>query len=602
VSYPSLEQYNEALQNPHVSLIDPELKRGVVRCNGFKVPTALCGGFALTYSIEAAGRRYALRCFHKSSPDLERRYAAVAHRLGQLKSPYFLPFELIERGIRINGRELPVVKMAWAEGETLSEFLEREHGNTLALTCLRASLAALSAFLEREQIAHGDIQPGNLMVSGNGATLKLIDYDGMYVGALAGMTSNERGQRNFQHPGRTEGDFNPTLDRFSFLALDTALAALALDPDLWRRSLSEPEAIVFRARDFSAPGASAVFADLLRMPALREQTTRLGHIAAGPLNSVPSLIDFLAGRGIVASTAFSAAAAGLQLAYQCASPVLAGTDYAGFLKAVGNKVELIGEIVDIANRIDTNGNPYIFINFSDWRGLAVKISIWHDALTLLADKPDMSWRGRWVSMTGLVEAPYPSKKDRRKSSGRTYTHISMSLTQRGQLQVISGDEGRFRLGLGPAPTPMPGPAHPVPVLRNRDVVERMTGDAAATATLPTTAPTPALPARPPSGNQAVLDRIRQARLAAAPPQIQRAAPPPATVSAPPPRPAPAPAPAPASASAHAPAPRPMSATAPTAPQTASHIQTSTPKAKGSGAIRLVIALVVFALIIHACSH
>jgi hypothetical protein len=599
LSYPTLEQYNEALQNPHVNLIDRELRRGTVRCNGFGVPTALCGGFALTYSIETAGRRYALRCFHKSSPDLERRYEAVAHRLDQLQSPYFLPFELVKRGIRINGRELPVVKMAWAEGETLSEFLEREHADTVALTRLRASLAALSAFLEREQIAHGDIQPGNLMVSDNGATLKLIDYDGMYVGALAGMTSNERGQRNFQHPGRTEGDFNPSLDRFSFLALDTALAALALDPDLWRRSFSEPEAIVFRARDFSAPGASAVFADLLGMPLLREQATRLGHVSAGRLNSVPTLADFLAGRGIVTSTAFSAAASGVQLAYQWASPVLAGTDYAGFLDAVGNKVELIGEIVDIANGIDTNGEPYIFINFSDWRGLAVKISIWHEALALLADKPDMSWKGRWVSMTGLVETPYPREKDKRKNNGRKYTHISMSVTQRGQLQVISGDEGRFRLGLGPAPMPMPAPAHPipVPVLRNRDVVERMTGGAVATAALPNTVP-PATAATPPSGNQAVLDRMRQARMAAASAQIQRAAPAPVKVSAPTPRPIPAPAPRPAPA----PAPRPTAATAPTARQTAPHIQPSTTRAKGSGAIRLVIALVVFALIIRACSH
>ena len=38
-----------------------------------------------------------------------------------------------------------------------------------------------AAFLEKEQIAHGDLQTGNLMVSAGGSVVQLIDYDGMYV-------------------------------------------------------------------------------------------------------------------------------------------------------------------------------------------------------------------------------------------------------------------------------------------------------------------------------------------------------------------------------------------------------------------------------------
>lgn len=531
MSYPSLEQYNEALQSPQLSLIDQDLRRGTVKTSGLGLPLALCGGFALTYSINVGAQRFALRCFHKESSELERRYRAVSSRLRQLASAYFLQFEFLSPGIRVNGATYPVVKMAWAAGETLSEFLEREHANAIAIERLRTALAGLSTFLEREGIAHGDIQPGNIMVSAGGSIVNLIDYDGMYVSELRGSKATELGQKNFQHPGRTAADFNERLDRFSFIALDVALQALTIDAGLWRRSMSEPEAVVFRAQDHADPGASSVYADILRMSALREAATRLAQICVAAMQTVPSVADFHAGRNIPRQeVSFAPRAAGVRIAYQGAYQVLSGTDYNAFLRHVGDKVELIGQVHSIKNGFGRNRKPYVFVNFSSWQGLAVKIAIWSDAFAAAGELPTSAWVGKWLSMTALVDPPFANTTPK----GVSYTHISLTLTQRGQMQTLTPEEAAFRLKGGPAPQ------RPTTLNQgnNSAVLDGMKGrNSRPGAQRPNTAAPPISP--PPSSNQAVLDRMRASRpshSAGQPTAYQ----PPAAAKGPTPRSAPAP--------------------------------------------------------------
>ena len=178
MAYPTFEQYNNAFQAHQRLLADPELQRGTVAKTGMGTPLAISGGFALTYTIKAGSKKYAVRCFHRESKALEKRYQAIARRLVQLHSPYFLDFVFQPQGIRVDGAAYPIVKMAWAQGVTLGEFLEDNHGQKAALANLPASLLALSKFLEAQRVAHGDIQTGNMMVSGTAGAIQLIDYDG----------------------------------------------------------------------------------------------------------------------------------------------------------------------------------------------------------------------------------------------------------------------------------------------------------------------------------------------------------------------------------------------------------------------------------------
>ena len=56
--------------------------------------------------------------------------------------------------------------------------------------------------------------------------LKLIDYDGMWVPALADMQSGEIGHPNFQHPLRLKDRlYNADVDRFPHLVIASALRA-----------------------------------------------------------------------------------------------------------------------------------------------------------------------------------------------------------------------------------------------------------------------------------------------------------------------------------------------------------------------------------------
>lgn len=220
MALPTLEQYNEAVQNPGTAFFDPDLQKGTVRTTGMGLPRPACGGLALTYTITARSGKYAVRCFHKEARDREKRYAALSSKLACLKSSYFVDFSFQKNGIRILGKPYPIVKMAWARGVTIGEFIDANFRKRDALLALKKSVFDLADFLEKNHISHGDIQPGNLMVADEGRSLQLIDYDGMYLPELANLTSQEAGHRNFQHPDRERlNPWNERTDRFSFILL-----------------------------------------------------------------------------------------------------------------------------------------------------------------------------------------------------------------------------------------------------------------------------------------------------------------------------------------------------------------------------------------------
>ncbi|MEG3789333.1 protein kinase family protein [Lysobacter sp. CCNWLW3] len=509
MAYPTLEQYNLALASPQLTLRDAELRGGTVRTTSLGVPRALCGGFALTYTIDTPGKRYALRCFHKEAPELEKRYRLISDRIKQLNSPFFLPFDFQSDGIVIDKRPYPVVKMAWAAGETLSEFLDTHHATPTTLSKLRQSLTQLSAYLEGQKIAHGDIQPGNVMVGAQGASLQLIDYDGMFVEAFRGSRATELGQLNFQHPARSASYFNETLDRFSFLALDVALQALIAQPGIWRTSRSDPDAVVFRRNDYLDPGSSPVFAQLLKLPAVAGEARKLAQVASAPIDQTPSLAEFLQGKGVPQIVvAFGAAPSAAQRAYQGAYTVCDALSFSQVQAQVGNRIELIGRIVAVDRQYTKRSKkPYLFVNFSNWQdGPSVKLNIWTDGLDALgASVPTKDWIGKWVSVTGLVDPVYNGM-----ARSGSYSSVSVTVSQRGQIQIIEEAEAKFRLRGGSDPSRTAGPRN-TQVLGNMGIRPETPRSApssvpARSASVPPTRPAP--PPAPKSANSQVLDRMR----------------------------------------------------------------------------------------------
>jgi hypothetical protein len=453
MTYPQIIDYNEAVQDPRNAFLDPELKAGRVAETPLGLPLALSGGFALTYTVNSGSRKFAVRCFHRAVPEVQTRYAAISAKLRGLTSSHFVNFDFQSQGIRVRGKLYPIVKMDWAEGDTLGIYLDRSASNASAVASLRRAFSDLAVFLDRNGIAHGDIQNENVIVA-NGA-LRLIDYDGMFVTGMQEGRGTEVGHKHFQHPGREPKHFGPQMDRFSFIVIDVSLEALQADASLHRRFREGGQAIIFKANDFVDPASSEVFRVLGEMPALRESAKKLAAICGASISDVPTLSDFIAGRNIPIPVVPPVGAPKHvpSPTYIGAFDVIDAKDFAAVTRRVGDKIELVGQIVSVKQGIGKRGRgrgrPYVFINFGIWNKDSVKVTIWSEGLGNMTTRPTEAWVGRWISATGLVEPPYEGKH-----YGRPYRNVGITVTSDSQIIQLSEQEARFRLGRGTSRGPV----------------------------------------------------------------------------------------------------------------------------------------------------
>jgi serine/threonine protein kinase len=491
MSYPQIIDYNEAVQNPRTAFKDPELQTGSIRKNNLGLPLALSGGFALTYSLTTAqGKRIAVRCFHRQVPEAETRYSQISKCLKSLNSAYFVDFAFQPQGIRVKQAYYPVVRMEWVDGDTLQQFLERNVRAPSVLARLRDSFRQLSGFLDKAGIAHGDLQNGNVMLSG--INVRLVDYDGMYVPGLPQGKGTELGHKHFQHPKRTEKHFGPSIDRFSFICVDLSLQALIDDPSLHDRFKEGGETIIFKANDFAEPSRSEIFSRLFNMPALRQQAEWFAAICQSDLLQAPTLEDFLSGRNIPRAAAIvTKPEARGRAAYISAFVVLDASDFTAANQFIGQRVELIGCIYEVKPGTSRKGLPYLFLNFGPWKGEIVKITIWSEGLNNLAVVPDRSWLGQWVSVTGLIDPPYYSRRF-------DYTHIGITVTNQSQIQKITQAEARYRLGRETSSG----------TRKNRDILQGIRSGKLPPTQFPKIAKRPATAN---TANRAILEKMKQSR-------------------------------------------------------------------------------------------
>lgn len=262
--WPSDQDYNEAIQNPFTAFEDSDLQKGKIECSPTGIPKARAGNFAAVYKIFCDRTPYAVKCFRYDNPEYERRYPAITSHLNSHRLPYFVGFRYMTRGIRVGAAWYPILKMKWTEGESLISYIQRNLNSPAALHRLALSWTRLLSDLQKANIAHGDLQHGNVLVVGG--DLKLVDYDGMYVPALDGSRGLEIGHRNYQHPERTELDFGGYLDNFSAWLIYVSIMALAVRPALWQALDSGDECLLFKKQDLVAPEQSQAFRLLRAIP------------------------------------------------------------------------------------------------------------------------------------------------------------------------------------------------------------------------------------------------------------------------------------------------------------------------------------------------
>lgn len=289
MAWPTPQDFREAVQSPRLAFSDTELQAGVPELDRLGLPRPWSGAFATVYRLRCAGRSWAVRCFLHPLSDEQERYAAISATLASLKLPALVDCRFVVNGVRVGARWYPILKMEWVEGESLNHFVERHLTQPAVLLDLAGRWMRMADQLRHASLAHGDLQHGNVLVAGR--ELRLVDYDGMYVPALAGRISRELGHRNFQHPRRSQRDFGPWLDHFSAWVVYVSLLALAADPGLWQRFKGGDECLLFRADDFRRPDQSELYRALDRSPdrRLRQTVALFKSLLYLPPSQVPPL-------------------------------------------------------------------------------------------------------------------------------------------------------------------------------------------------------------------------------------------------------------------------------------------------------------------------
>ena len=100
--------------------------------------------------------------------------------------------------------------MNWVNGLTLTGWISNNIGRPVAMIELAARFDQLIFDLATANIAHGDLQDGNLLVTDSGS-LHLVDYDGMCVPGLE-RSPGELGHPNEQPLSRRQTNYGPSMD------------------------------------------------------------------------------------------------------------------------------------------------------------------------------------------------------------------------------------------------------------------------------------------------------------------------------------------------------------------------------------------------------
>ena len=286
MQWPNRSEYSDAVRDyPHVSLQDPELRGGRPRRgnDGFLISDA--GAFSIVFPIDVVSKTFALRCWTQDVRNAKVRYEQISAYLKSVGLPYFVDFEYVPegKGILVNGTEYPITRMEWIDGVSLRRFIEKNLQDPHIFKVIADEFQKMIAALHNHQIAHGDLQDGNILLerSSTGVKIKLIDYDSLVVPALQGQPEQIVGLPEYQHPKRIVGggQANEKVDYFSELVIYLSFLSLSEKPDLWTQFGDEnrvDRGLLFSKKDFENPDQSDVFQQLANLsPDVQQLTATL---------------------------------------------------------------------------------------------------------------------------------------------------------------------------------------------------------------------------------------------------------------------------------------------------------------------------------------
>lgn len=297
---PRARQYVDALQAPWLCFRDRELQTSTTLTTRLGLPMALSGSHSIVVPLHTTDDRcIAVKLFTRELSDRAHRYREIAEFLAdipltEVSQAWHLPFAYAAEGVLVNGVWYPLVKMHWAEGTALDAWLADHYRDSESVLKVAENFLGLVCDLARLGVAHGDFHHGNILIAPD-LTIRLIDYDGMFVPALADLQGAEVGHRNYQSPARRPDHFGPELDRFSAHVLYLSLIAVAKDLALWEK-LHPPgsDYLIFHEGDFLNPATSPTFLALTHHHEriISTGAARLRDFLPLPLSRIPPLERF----------------------------------------------------------------------------------------------------------------------------------------------------------------------------------------------------------------------------------------------------------------------------------------------------------------------
>ncbi len=297
--WPTTTEFSDAIQNPSVCFREnPELARGEVSVypSGGRagMPVVYTGQFACVYKVTTDGKDIAVRCFTREVKDQQLRYSRLYEYLTAALPDPFVGFQYLEHGMQIKGQWYPIVKMDWAEGAPLNRFVEQNLAKPENLRALAARWRGAIGGLRGLGIAHNDLQHGNVVVQDD--RLRLVDYDGIFLPDFHGEASPETGHKNYQHPRRSEQNYDAQIDNFPALVVYLSLLALVADSSLWQLFYNDDN-LLLTQKDYANPQGSQCLQALKQSPddTVKELTAQLERYCALPVEQVPDLESILRG-------------------------------------------------------------------------------------------------------------------------------------------------------------------------------------------------------------------------------------------------------------------------------------------------------------------
>ena len=264
MQYPLISEYFRAIQDASNNL--DELAHLVPVLDDHGEPYRSSGAFAVVFKMkdEQTGKCYALKCFTEEQEGRAEAYRQIADELENVKSSYITSVRYLEKEIFVESSceedEFPVLLMDWIDGETMEDYIAKNHKDKYSMIMLCSRFYNLAFWLRSQPFAHGDIKPDNIMIC-KGDKLTLIDYDGMFVPSMKGQKSPTIGTKDFSHPLRSIDDFDKTIDDFALATILLSLHAMGQNPSLFELYGSEGR-LLFANNDYLSPYSSIAFKSL----------------------------------------------------------------------------------------------------------------------------------------------------------------------------------------------------------------------------------------------------------------------------------------------------------------------------------------------------